>query len=195
MTARPILFSGLMVRALLDGRKTQTRRALRYQPKWYSGRRFVMDDDVPAAWQDSDNILDLCPHGHAGDLLWARETWAAPHAYDHLPPRLVPQEANIHFLASEELGGLMCRPSIFMPRWASRLTLRITEVRVQRLQDIGQGDACAEGAPAPHEPIGWYSELWDTINGDGAWDLNPWVWALTFEIIKANVDQVLKEVA
>ncbi|HEY1772487.1 MAG TPA: hypothetical protein VGH91_04765 [Gammaproteobacteria bacterium] len=184
-----------MVRALLAGQKTQTRRALRYQPKGYNGRYFVMDDDLPEAWQDCDNIVELCPHGQVGDLLWVRETWAAPHAYDHLPPRLIPQEANIHCLASEERGGLMWRPSIFMLRWASRLTLPIKSVRVEQLNDISEADAKAEGRTLELLHHDYFPATWEEIHGDGAWRLNPWVWVIEFEVIKSNVDQVLKEAA
>ncbi len=117
-----------------------------------------------------------------------RETWAAPHAYDHLPPRLIPQDARIHYAATEDRGGLLWRPSIHMPRAASRITLEITGVRVEKLQEISEADAMAEGATpvlvppdggsAPH--VEGFRVLWESINGAGSWDANPWVWVLEF---------------
>jgi hypothetical protein len=130
-------------------------------------------------------------HRVGGDRLYVRETWAAPHAYDHLPPRLIPQDARIHYAATEDRGGLLWRPSIHMPRWASRITLEVTGVRVERLQDISEADAMAEGVHysllekiqagqdrwARHA----YKKLWETINGSDSWDLNPWVWVVEFK--------------
>ena len=199
---RPILFSAPMVRALLAGTKTQTRRVAKI-------------DDVangkPVQWVSvapcTTGIMEVrCPYGEPGDLVYARETWAAPHAYDHLPPRLIPQDARIHYAATEERGGLLWRPSIHMPRWASRITLDITVVRVERLQEISEADAMAEGVhgypfrpddgwplctgymvgaddgattlhPKPQDP---YRLLWEQINGRGSWDANPFVWVLEF---------------
>jgi hypothetical protein len=123
-----------------------------------------------------------------------RETWAAPHAYDHLPPRLIPQDARVHYAATEDRGGLLWRPSIHMPRWASRITLEITAVRVERLQDISEADALAEGIVATHggyglpdgshyhaaDPRVSYWSLWDAINGQGSVEANPWVWVIEF---------------
>lgn len=118
-----------------------------------------------------------------------RETWAAPHAYDHLPPRLIPQSARFHYAATEDRGGLRWRPSIHMPRVASRITLEVTEVRVERLQAISRGDAMAEGCPfanmaAGPDPRDWYRDLWNEINGAGAWDLDPFVWVVAFKVVK-----------
>jgi hypothetical protein len=114
-----------------------------------------------------------------------REAWAAPHAYDHLPPRLIPHDARIHYGATEDLGGLRKRPSLYMPHWASRITLEITAVRVERLQDISRGDAMAEGCPFPNmadgpDPRQWYADIWRQINGPDSWDENPWVWVVAF---------------
>ena len=127
-----------------------------------------------------------------------RETWAAPHAYDHLPPRLIPRDARIHYAATEERGGLLCRPSIHMPRWASRITLEITGVRVERLQDISCHDALAEGIPRTRDGFGMpdgshfhcddprqsYYSLWEAINGPGSVAANPWVWVVEFQRVK-----------
>lgn len=190
---RPILFSAPMVRALLAGTKTQTRRPVkRMALEWLESCGFA-----PEYVALPEN--DLCPYGYG--RMWVRETWAAPHAYDHLTPRLIPQDARLHFSANEHRGGLLWRPSIHMPRWASRITLEITGVRVERLQEISEADAVAEGVrPDPGGrqdddaagfyrigpvrgdsfPIARYAVLWESINGPGSWDANPWVWVVGF---------------
>ena len=201
MKESPILFSAPMVRALLAGTKTQTRRIFKPdRMTWDANGRYTTyamrggelsttgsGPFKPSSW------LHYCPYGQPGeDRLYVRETWAAPHAYDHLPPRLIPQDARIHYAATEDRGGLLWRPSIHMPRWASRITLEITGVRVERLQDISEADAQAEGCAlecmtpigddsgsAIHGP-GGYIALWESINGPGSWDLNPWVWVVEF---------------
>ena len=163
-----------MVRAILDGRKTVTRRIVKARDlEWM---------DVHQGLREPDNA-ERCPYGQpGGDRLWVRETWAAPHAYDHLPPRLIPQDARIHYAATEDRGGLLWRPSIHMPRWASRITLEITGVRVERLQDISEADAISEGTPFPCGGwVGGYQKLWESIPGPGSWDLNPWVWVVEFK--------------
>ena len=115
-----------------------------------------------------------------------------------MPPRLIPQDARIHYAATEDRGGLLWRPSIHMPRWASRITLEVTGVRVERLQDISEADAYAEGIeqtdfieeaehqePATGAPPGRYAyrALWESINGPDSWTANPWVWAVEFKRI------------
>ena len=218
MKARPILFNGQMVRALLDGRKTQTRRVLKPQPKPvdelaseagdvfvdYDGslRRFRRDRRQNFA----DDIIGEpmpCPYGSVGDLLYVRETWS------HTGQGAwTPSDA---FIAQSLGGKLVYRadegdeapgwfPSIHMPRWASRLTLRITDVRVERLKDITKAEAAKEGwqsmlsdGSLNYNPKRWFRDLWDEINGPGAWEANPWVWAVSFKVIHKNVDQVLKE--
>ena len=134
-------------------------------------------------------------HRVGGDRLYVRETWAAPHAYDHLPPRLIPTDARIHYAATEDRGGLLWRPSIHMPRWASRITLEVTGVKVERLQNISEADAIAEGTPGGHGAIPGYSYnatptehykwLWESINGPGSWDANPHVWCVSFKRLGA----------
>lgn len=222
MNVKPILFSGPMVRALLAGTKTQTRRVVK--PRWglgpienlkttdpdlFSGRFDdpeswgwpYADDGAPmslACWKDL-----LCPYGEAGDLIWVRETWGRDD-----------EDGKVFYSADigrdddtgdfersrlEGAPGYRWRPSIHMQRNYSRLTLRTTEVRVQRLQDISEADSEAEGCDRsdcyPHAFRDSYAALWDRINGAGSWDANPWVWVVSFEVIKANVDQVLKQVA
>ena len=201
MKERPILFSAPMVRAILDGRKTVTRRIVKARDlEWM---------DVHQGLREPDNA-ERCPYGQpGGDRLYVRETWAAPHAYDHLPPRLIPQDARIHYAATEDRGGLLWRPSIHMPRWASRITLEVTGVLVERLQDISEKDAQAEGIErtedffgcpcwrvygepdgadvvAPDDPIGSYRSLWESINGPGSWEANPWVWVVSFRRLDAK---------
>ena len=126
-------------------------------------------------------------HRVGGDRLYVRETWSAPHAYDHLPPRLIPKDARIHYAATEDRGGLLWRPSIHMPRWASRIILEVTGVRVERLHACNEVDAIAEGAPwaACGAPQGGshkagFAQLWEQINGDGSWEANPWLWVIEF---------------
>jgi len=195
---RPILFSSPMVRAILAGKKSQTRRIVK--PVFHKGTilKYAGDSEYLAGkTTDSSDVVRLfCPYGQPGDTLWVRETWRAS-ASD---PKYVHFAADLSDYEREEKGPW--RPSIFMPRWASRLTLRITSVRVERLQDISEADAEAEGvlpffeqfdaigrdqrvggrlcADHPH----WTSFvcLWDEINGDrGAWASNPWVWCISFE--------------
>lgn len=212
---RPILFNADMVRAILNVKKTQTRRVMKPQP--YRGRYGDKHPTHPNGvigplpgslggsdyhvWQgphatapltiDAVHVaLRQCPYGKPGDLLWVRETWAVGNGYDGMPPRSIPQVPFVkrHYAATENRGELLWRPSIHMPRWMSRITLRITDVRVQRLQDISEDDAHAEGVT--HKEHGGstaregFQRLWESINGNGAWAGNPWVWAMTFERVK-----------
>ena len=207
MKYRPILFSGPMVRAILEGRKTQTRRVVTiprelHCEEGHSGPgSYMFLNDCP---QEGVAFLK-CPYGVPGDRLWVRETWAAPHAYDGMPPRTIPGAANWHYAATEERGGLLWRPSIHMPRWASRITLEVVSVRVERLQSISAQDAVAEGIelerwktgeyPAVDMGMEWdahvlreaYRRLWESINGTRpgfAWADNPWVWAVEFKRVE-----------
>jgi len=201
MKERPILMSAPMVRALLAGTKTQTRRALKQQPQLSANHEpirpesrgghswvFMVHTDRPSYQFATGDTR--CPYGQPGDLLWVRETWAqnANQTSDTHIDRSILYRADGSDRALDNGSELPWRPSIFMPRALSRLTLRITKVRVHRLVDISEEDACAEGWPnlpgAPLRdayPIGWYANLWDDINGRGSYEANPWVWALTFE--------------
>lgn len=184
---RPILFSAPMVRAILDGSKTQTRRAMKLQPA---------DDIHPVSlpnrkymgWESSlrhahgTTTVHLCPYGVPGDRLWVRETWQ-----QHLGNGGDSRFAT--YRATDPEGAGPWRPSIFMPRWVSRILLEITDVRVQRLQEISGSDALAEGIERPHSPdpttvaelaVWRFRQLWESINGTGSWDANPWVWAIAF---------------
>ena len=153
MTDRPIIFSAPMVRALLDGRKTQTRRlAWRYPADPENGEF----QGQASSWQ----------HVRPGDRLWVREAFAAGRAGNEVVALYRATDEQI----AEMLTGVRWRPSIHMPRWASRITLTVTNVRRQRLQDISATDATAEGVPE-HEGMRWaFHMIWDGLHGDGAWD-------------------------
>lgn len=205
MTDRPILFSAPMVRALLDGRKTQTRRVLTKKSAHDAlavfGRGFLL---LPGN-------ADLVGYA-AGDRLWVREAWHAARSLDGTPPRDIPRDADIEHAATArsyaEIGlkGKL-RPGMFLPRWASRLTLIVTDVRVQRLQEISEEDAVAEGVERDSD--GWldylmpatqccgtardsYRTLWDSLNAKRGygWSENPWVVAVTFQVFKGNIDEL-----
>lgn len=199
MSNRPIIFSAPMVRAILDGRKTVTRRILKPQPNMGpNGMMVCLGGD---AWAESDGILSgLWKLQEPGDRLWVREAWRSTAIYDVLSPSEMNGKEPIRYECDEtwqtwgwklaDKHGRL-RPSIHMPRWASRITLDVTEVRVQRLQDISEEDAEAEGArgsasgPWGREGlIEDYSDIWEAIHGPGSWDANPWVAAITFKRIK-----------
>lgn len=220
VTERQILFSGPMVRALLDGSKTQTRRVVKPQPELLGERGEDCRVKIGAVSHSGptrymlDRLAEFgCPYGVPGDRLWVRETWGCPPA-DHplVKDGRKPQQGDRIVYAANPAdawqwrGGPGCsdfvwRPSIFMPRWASRIMLAITDVRVERVQDISVADARAEGiSEYGHEfrDEKWfpgddmyrnssspenYARLWDSINGkDAPWASNPWVWVIAFEV-------------
>jgi hypothetical protein len=211
MTDRPILFSAPMVRALLNGTKSQTRRIIKPQPTAY-GLVPLGDAMINAAeWETRQGGRIRIA---AGDRLWVRESWKPHSTFDHLAPRDMP-ESTVFYLADDKYSpsGSRGRPGIHMPRWASRITLMVTEVRVERLQDISREDSIAEGIEPHH--AGWmpysttffeadgvtpasyhtdpresYRQLWNKINGFGAWDANPWVVAYTFTAHPHNIDEL-----
>lgn len=186
MKERPILFSAPMVRALLDGTKSQTRRQVRLPRNWVPNRdelpdmldgALVIEPRGIAVTDQTEDTYDLlpCPYGAPGDRLWVRETWA----WDGAASRLVEYRAD--WSCRRCPPGVRCehgpdrwRPSIYMPRWASRIVLELTSVRAERLHAITPADAIAEGVGG----LSSYRSLWDGINGAGAWRLNPWVWVL-----------------
>lgn len=227
---RPILFSGPMIRAILDGKKTQTRRVVKPQPEYRENvaltgmhGTFVKGGwnlDVPAA---RAMFLQSCPYGKAGDRLWVRETFYCDLGMYAAGGRL-PKEAErevldtLYYRANgdccqqipecqcSEVGKPKWRPSIFMPRWASRITLEITGIRVERLQDISRADIDAEGVLATDEwieyeadmgplqsadahvmtPREYWADRWNRINGKKhPWDSNPWVWVVEFKQVEA----------
>lgn len=221
---RPIIFSAPMVRALLDGRKTQTRRVLKPQPEWLSGAwywtsprynngdgaRYFHTVDVSGVMPAWLRALPYAP----GDRLWVREGFM-PAPMEAVPAAPRPTRWNIAYAAGGQDEVLApagynpmlynyerWSPSIHMPRWASRLTLHVTAVRVQRLQDISDADARAEGlerigtawgidgikgSVAAYERTA-FRVIWNALHGAGAWDANPWVAAITFTVERANID-------
>jgi hypothetical protein len=212
-----------MVRALLGGRKTQTRRALNPQPYqlesrsgyWNAsgvvGGRIVITDRA---------LLDLHRKPKPGDRLYVREHWRTTLAFDDLrPSQMKAADTRIRYEADGFVDNKLksfdhfhegrFRQGMHMPRWASRLTLIVTDVRVERLQNISEADAsdegvwhgntfnrfaddlaasCQDGRWFPGA-TDWYRDLWDRINGPGAWDANPWVAAYTFTVIPKNIDE------
>lgn len=249
---RPMLFSGPMVRAIREGRKTQTRRVVKPQPPegfgimgcCYSGTGWA--SERPNGGCSCRPVR--CPYGWPGDRIWVRETWALPSwgvdadgecwgvdDWTGPIPKSPPPSRRPSYAAdwdwvghSIEDRGFAWRPSIHMPRWASRILLEITDIRVERLQDISEADAEAEGcfftdygrrcfhqgfgdvatcpAPSDHhqQRDGWmwgpttsheqclgsarfaYGNLWNSINGPGSWDLDPFVWAITFRVLEGG---------
>lgn len=219
MKERPILFSGEMVRAILDGRKSQTRRIFKQLSRdadprnvSHDGRRNLLTivnrriKDVPAVWQEWE---DACPFGAVGDRLWVRENGWEPCAPSigqiaagaDTWPRYEYDADGVTEANAEDFKawGWKRRPSIHMPRWASRITLEITGVRVERLRDISEDDARAEAAePAidlmraltrhetePTSRAGFMA-LWNSLNekrGYG-WNANPWVWVIEFKRVE-----------
>ena len=214
MKERPILMSAPMVRAILDGTKTQTRRVvkptmtapkvapLHMEPWIIDGEQEIDDHGLPC-WSGfhpdypGEAKWFSCPYGGIGERLWVRETHAlvpmtAYRASDGVQQTIDPNDpdhAAIYRAGWDRSDpGTRWRPSIFMPRWASRITLEITDVRVQRVQEITVEDAMHEGITAPmlndkySTMRGGFSILWDEINAARGydWASNPWVWALTF---------------
>ena len=245
MAERPILFSGPMVRAILEGRKTQTRRVVKPQPSHFTPGPNVHHPRHPAAyfdaycnapktdanprgmsgrwcWWTPDNRQGpdwiRCPYGVPGDRLWVRETWYCDDAFagrdecvgcvrcSHTTADRIAAwrealfyradgEAHEQFEQLDHGSGHIWRPSIHMPRWASRLALEVTCVRVERLHDISEADAQTEGVlcenldrrgdvcrivtPSQH----WryhFQDLWASINSLDSWRANPWVWVVEF---------------
>jgi hypothetical protein len=195
-----------MVRAILAGRKSQTRRVVKPVPLRFAEldrRNAAIDGFIApfAAGESERPFAWRSPYGQPGQRVWVRETWACdsprdngePHPDDlegreqRIAPSLVHYRADRSGpeAARELVPGGSWRPSIFMPRWASRITLELTGVRIERLQDISDADARAEGWPgdvALQAPREWYAGLWDVLNaarGFG-WDINPWVWTVGF---------------
>ena len=236
MTDRPIPFKPEMVQALLDGRKTQTRRVLKPQPEPFVDgfvRVATCNKTGKAVWEtrlngkpclgiDRGDFLDAhVKTARVGDRLWVKEAWRAAAWDDHLAPSELLTDHNRCWLLGYEAdrkgdlfpGAGRLRAGMHMPRWASRLTLIVTDVKVERVQDISARDAVAEGIdPRPHECgcevcartsfycpatassiIMAFADLWNSINGKKAgcaWDDNPWVCATSFRCIAKNIDEV-----
>ncbi|EIZ83646.1 hypothetical protein WYO_3659 [Methylobacterium sp. GXF4] len=218
MADRPIIFSAPMIRALLAGRKTQTRRILKLQPIPFAvddqgtlcevGCLHVEGDRRPRVTLGRVVTRQELPYA-VGDRLYVREAWAPLDALTHNDPGVQALADRGFYKADESnVGGEITRwrPSIHMPRWASRLTLLVTEVRIERLNAMSAADAIAEGIQdlrtpehtdfgifglvnAQH-PVRAFWLLWDFINGEGAWLANPWVVAISFTVHQRNIDQL-----
>ncbi len=178
MTEKPILFSGPMVKAILEGRKTMTRRVIKFNA---SGRVQAHGKQ----WHIDDSNVVLGAPYQPGDHLWVRETWV------HIEPDIHPMY-RADYKSTTQLAqlalGFKWRPSIFMPRWASRITLEVTGVRAERLQEITETDAISEGVKGgschPDFWVGAFRDLWDSINGKKhPWESNPYVWVYEFRRI------------
>lgn len=217
MKERPILFSAPMVRAILEDRKTQTRRIVKQHWDWWdktcgecggTGETYIGSGEFSGNCKTCANE-PLCPYGKVGDRLWVRETFAPSADQWGAYAKWLDKFCNVKgdkpdiFYAAD--GGERpfierWRPSIHMPRWASRIDLEITNVRVERLNDINEQDAIAEGiqkneysaydvwlekeqmySDATGCPIEAFKYLWESINGDGSWDANPWCWVIEFK--------------
>ncbi|MBH3395847.1 hypothetical protein [Pseudomonas monteilii] len=209
---RPILFSGHMVRAILNGQKTVTRREIK--PSMRSAdSSFELHQQEDESWRPmhtfDESCMDakgtehpiVCPYGQPGDRLWVREAWLADAQLDSIAPRDLSQGEPILYPADGSVRQTGCamvsqgrgRPSIHMPRWASRILLEITAVRVELLQDITEEQAKSEGVnflqhvPDADETLTasqLFECLWSSINGDESWNGNPWVWVVEFKRIK-----------
>lgn len=199
MKERPILFSAPMVRAILDDRKTQTRRPLKPQPVpqpgggWRYGHKLNAQCFGSATPATDVLLLHDCPYGRPGDRLWVRETW-----------QKFGDEYAYAVTDMDVYTETKWRPSIHMPRAASRLTLEITGLRIERLHDITPADAIAEGISSTtmnagpntyydnyltgqwldremlNNPVSSFRTLWQSIHGLDAWETNPWVWVIEF---------------
>ena len=194
---RPISFSAPMVRALLYGTKTQTRRLVKPQPDaehggepyWFvGGYRAWTYRDTQDVLRKGGNVL-RCPYGQAGHTLWVRETWARDDEDGALMYSAdLGRDMSADAWEQGRLEGVpryRWRPSIHMPRAASRIALEVTGVRVERLHQISRGDAMAEGCPFANmqdgeSPVRWYEYLWRAINGPDSWNANPLVWVVEF---------------
>jgi len=211
MKERPILFSGPMVRAILDGRKTQTRRVVKPQPHagWSLEKMGTITSPHPKRGKFGQficqnapmgKVWDLipCPYGQPGDRLWVKETWKPDPAFGFSAkdkPTQIPEGTNILFRSTlpkdhPKAALQPWRPCLFMRRWMSRIALEIVSVRVERLNDCSEADAQAEGydfaptrCPDEYDPMTWYRDLWESINGPGSWAANPWVWVVEFRRI------------
>ena len=213
MKERGMIFNGEMVRAILDGRKTQTRRPIKWKQTRFTeiGER---EDGSKWPWsEDAEHACDFwhpCPFGAVGDRIWVRETFCTVDDTQYGGGKWVDYRATPKFEASHPAGwdcapndaeALKWRPSIHMPRWASRILLEITDVRVERLNAISQEDAQAEGM----ELTGWrptysdpdsggevltpydnFAQLWESIYGEESWKANGWVWVISFKRVEGG---------
>lgn len=201
MKERPILFSGPMVRAILEGRKTQTRRVVK--PQRHPLGYWIKAEGVAEEFLNATEAI-RCPYGKPGDWLWVKETWRTTDSLDHVKPSNIRPGAQIEYKAGghnvngfqgHPLTGMgKWRPSIFMSKWMSRVILEIVSVRVERLKDISGSDCCAEGCKGGNGSIPGYAfsatprehyrHVWESINGVGSWATKPYVWVIEFKEVK-----------
>jgi hypothetical protein len=197
MKERPILMKAHEVRAILAGTKVQTRRVVKPRKDPDFGCHLA-----PGEIAGDENRSRLCPYGRPGDRLWVREAWTTHKFMDAIPPRDL-TTISIAYVADGPIKTGKYRQAFHMPRRYSRILLDVTAVRVERLQDISEADAKAEGVTPKWEPgcsgrlmeaLGGfrfrpagsaYAELWEQINGPGSWDANPWVWVVEFRRVEA----------
>lgn len=219
MKQRPILFSAPMVQAILAGRKTQTRRIVKPQPtlitdagkhSQYNYRGGIYSLNM----YRNSKIIEKCPHGQVGDQLWVKETWKPRIAHSCALDTCDCSDVEVEYIAdnktifySDNIDSEWLMPkaaqngknvsSLFMPRWASRILLEITDIRIERLQDISEADAQAEGCDNSKSEsaieVGWYEKprraferLWESINGTDSWAANSWVWVVEFKVVQGG---------
>lgn len=214
MKFHPILFSTEMVKAILEGRKQMTRRSITHDkvnvvdPSFAPDWDYIRFFDGHAKFCEVNNHINevyvKCPYGEVGDVLWVRESWRTAAEYESKPDYSVMSSSDFVYKADLEWHGPF-KPSIHMPKTACRIFLKIKSIRVERLQDINEADAVAEGIKPCGPPFdnvkkyGWrfesytgnsaclpiasFQTLWQSINGYESWNSNPWVWVIEFEQI------------
>jgi hypothetical protein len=209
---RGIIMTADSVRGILAGRKTQTRRIIKPQPDWLQPEECCAVIE-PEGWQgtghsglwseggDPETEVRRCPFGMPGDRLWVREAWGTNATHDKIAPRDLPEWAQFAYAASVNMAGIKVRSPLHMPRRASRLTLELTNVRVERVQDISEDDAKAEGIKITTYAIGphfgaesgkmtdrtasaAYAQVWNALHGPDAWKRNDWVFVLDFKKVE-----------
>ena len=212
MKERGMVFNGEMVRAILDGRKTQTRRIMAPQPA-DDIERCIFPNPEAIGWKSSlrhkrgSTTAHFCHYGKPGDRIWVRETFQGPlfdydlmdsYCKDSTPfekPEFCVYKADgvpaPEFYDADDELHCRWRPSIHMPRWASRILLEITDVRVERLKNISDGDAIREGCSVTDMKSGdcvadVFARLWESIYGAESWQANPWVWVIEFKRVEGG---------
>lgn len=189
----PVPFKAQMVRGVLNDQKWVTRRLIKG-----AARKWLIDftPDFVAS-----KANDLCPYGHPGDRLWVREAWATHASLDNVRPRDMVHQSVVYLADGQPRKGKY-RPAMFMPRWASRILLEVVAVRIERLQDITEVQAIAEGilrdgegwrgyegGPWFASPIEAFRSLWESINGPHSWVPDPLVWVIEFRRIGGHKEQ------
>lgn len=203
------------VTAIIGGKKTQLRRVLKTQPVWKESNNLMVSsgwayqdpknkfslNSYPSEYQDRF-ISDLqdqlkSPYGKVGDRLWAREAWSTHAEFDGIAAKNLTTR-SFHYWADGACKTGKERPSIHMPRWASRLLLEVTAIRIERLNDISKADAIKQGGPQGHPSIdkvsrglgysdwtrSWFAQTWDWVNKIHTWASNPWVWVIEFSVVQ-----------